>query len=865
MKRGLTVALIAALWLSGCGRRKIFWPVLAGLGDACRDTMDCREPLACDASGTCQPTHAVPLGGACVLSADCVAGAYCARGLCAPAGEGVAGETCTSTAECQSELSCVFVGFGGTCVAGGDGDLGDFCTTTADCVSALVCDPQSRTCQVTWPAPAGTACQYDDQCAPALGYLCLPSVTDPSTRVCRGVGPDETPVPVWAGASCPGEMSGAFRVLFNVPGAGGEDFFSLPFPNDIRLEGGKVDLTGFPRPPLYAVPADLISRFVQAIQAEQTGFGPNQTVFLRTSQRPLFCAAGCASTSSCAAGCMGQGEPGRSMYVVDLTTGGFGGYVWQASTGNLPYICGTWIALTAGFGSPWLPGHTYAVFVHSRIKSESGAMMVQDADFAAMLGTTQPGEARLQDAWLAYQPLRDWLAASPTYPTGDVAAGTVVAGADLGGAALFTVRDPTAVMVALGDAVAAAGPFAVADLADCDVASPPASCAASSAAFAEIQGTIALPIYQQGTAPYDTDGGGIAWDGSVVTEQGRVAVRFSLAVPAGSTPAGGWPLVVYAHGTGGDFQTHLSDGVAARFAGATPAAAVLGIDQVAHGPRRGASATGSDLLFFNFLNPPAAKGNVLQAAADQLSLLAAVGDLATAIAALPNRSDFAFDATRVTFLGHSQGATAGVLAMARAAGTGAAVFSGAGGGLLTTLGAKTSPYDLPTILKLVLADRTIGDPWTHPALSLIQGYLEEADPVNYGRHLASAPLAGSVGKHVLVVAGVGDTYTPNETTRNLARRLSAPSAGISFALKGGQGLYIDDGGTGFGTPLATPPVQGNFLDRGADRTLAVSVHAPPAGSDGHFVLFDVDKAGARAAAFLGDYLADPTAVPTVIE
>ena len=92
-------------------------------------------------------------------------------------------------------------------------------------------------------------------------------------------------------------------------------------------------------------------------------------------------------------------------------------------------------------------------------------------------------------------------------------------------------------------------------------------------------------------------------------------------------PAGGWPLVVYAHGTGGSFRSHVPEGVAANLAGATSIRgvttpmAVLGIDQVETGTRRGASTESPDNLFYNFANPAAARGNPIRAAADQASLL----------------------------------------------------------------------------------------------------------------------------------------------------------------------------------------------------------------------------------------------------
>ena len=42
--------------------------------------------------------------------------------------------------------------------------------------------------------------------------------------------------------------------------------------------------------------------------------------------------------------------------------------------------------------------------------------MSQDADFVAMLDGTRSADVRLQAAWDAYQPLRDWLANNPIYP-----------------------------------------------------------------------------------------------------------------------------------------------------------------------------------------------------------------------------------------------------------------------------------------------------------------------------------------------------------------------------------------------------------------------------------------------------------------
>jgi hypothetical protein len=252
-------------------------------------------------------------------------------------------------------------------------------------------------------------------------------------------------------------------LLFKLPAAGNEDFFSLPFPNDIRRKDGHVDVSGFPTPPSYAVPADLVGAYVSAINSSQTDFGPNQTVFMRFSQWPLKCEAGCAANNSCAAGCFGTGEPEQIIYVVDITDPANDAfspiwYGWVASSGQTPYLCPNWLAVVPQYRSGWVPGHTYTVFVHSRLRGKDGDAMVQDADFAALLSTTAPSEAVALSAWNAYAPLRAWLAANPTYPKANAGDPDVpVVASDLGGATVFTIGVPSRVLEAMATTIAEIG------------------------------------------------------------------------------------------------------------------------------------------------------------------------------------------------------------------------------------------------------------------------------------------------------------------------------------------------------------------------------------------------------------------------
>src|SRR5690606_10937535 len=149
---------------------------------------------------------------------------------------------------------------------------------------------------------------------------------------------------------------------------------------------------------------------------------------------------------------------------------------------------------------------------------------------------------------------------------------------------------------------------------------------------------------------------------------------------------------------------HIRPEVAGALATATPQFAVLGIDQVQHGPRRGDSTESPEVLFFNFINPDAARGNPLQGAADQLSLyrFAAALDLT---AQESGGEAIRIDATRILFFGHSQGSTHGSLMLPLSQYAGA-VLCGNGGSLVHALLTKTNPVNLAGALPLVLQDPT---------------------------------------------------------------------------------------------------------------------------------------------------------------
>jgi hypothetical protein len=215
----------------------------------------------------------------------------------------------------------------------------------------------------------------------------------------------------------------------------------------------------------------------------------------------------------------------------------------------------------------------------------------------------------------------------------------------------------------------------------CEDATGRGACHAQNGDFVEIHGHIALPMFQSGTPPYEQpqDGGGIALSAAGTPKvQGHANVCFALSIPKSNPPTAGYPLLLVAHGTGGAFSDPMGgSGVAAWAAHATTPSAVLAIDMPSHGSRRGDSTRPPEDLFFNFMNPAAARGNALQGAADlmSLSLFAPVG---IPEASSPTGKAISFDASRVALYGHSQGATHAALMLAHESRIRAVLLSGVG-------------------------------------------------------------------------------------------------------------------------------------------------------------------------------------------
>lgn len=844
-------------------------PAGKGVGASCQTDGECRVGLKCEV-GLCAPAGTQVIGQDCVIGPECVPNAFCGpkficvgphtydedadcesdsecisdvdpNARCVPkpstpsepipnecqkAGEKHDGEVCSFDKHCAPGLFCQYKGLVGVCATGGDGDYAASCTEASDCFTGLVCGP-------------GDSCMSLIEAVESWD---------------------------WEGAQCetPDEIKP--RLHFEVPPPSGvlSEFYRLPFPNDIRMGNGKVT-AGHATPGRGPLDIDPVERMLQAANTEMTGFGTSPTIFFRFSTRLDFDSVDFTYDDT---------DPNLRLINIDPESEQYKqpkGYVWSASDGRGRFMCFNWLTLKPHADDPLNPSTTYAGLIMKSVRAclesdtEGGPNcaagspeFAQDSDFQAMLSDTKPADSNLAAAWDKYAKLRQYLKDEG------------IAKTDVVGAAVFTTVAATEVMSKARPAIRNLPAPVPSNAVVCgpgvespcgEVGNEKRVCNTTSEHFVEVQGTLSIPIFQEGTPPYldPSDGGRIKLGPGGIPQIVRTEdVCFSLTIPkAEKPPAEGWPVVLYAHGTGGTFRSAVLDGTATNLALADASAngtgiATLTIDGSMHGPRRN-STLDPEHLFFNFANPAAARGNVMQGAMDYLALVHFVETHQGLIAGVAAT----FDPLRIGFLGHSQGATIGPLFTAFEPSLGAVVLSGAGSGLVRSILNKTSPVDIRSGVAAALQE----DPGeTHPVMSIIQQLFDETDTVNYARLLTKSPPADvKPASNLLVVYGQGDTFTPPETTRLLVDVLGIPAvmpvldvdpdqpfAGYFKDFESEEDRVVD-------APLGPVyPVQGELI------TAGMVMHAPD-GYDGHFVLFNNPGPAKQVREFFATYFKTGTA------
>jgi len=602
-------------------------------------------------------------------------------------------------------------------------------------------------------------------------------------------------------------------------------FFDLPWPTDVRRGAdGFIDVRDFPNP---RGPTSTLGAYLEALSTRLTGYGTNGGAYLRFSDSvdPLSLPEDAAASMT----------PEASVFILDLEDGTRHPATVTYQDTETIYWAAHSVAVRPVWGRPLRPARSYAVVVTRGVRPPLGEFL-RDDDLVALVDGG--GDATVEAARAVYGPALDAIEAAGT-PRDDVLS-----------LAVFTTQDPTAELAAIRDWMLDEYPMPVApDMTWRWIPPEPGE------NFQACEGRYNSPIFQNGVSPYEEVGSGeIVVEDGVPVVAGEYEARFMLTVPNTPMPPDGYPIVLYAHGTYGDYETFVQNGVAGLLAEA--GYAVIGIDQVLHGERN-PTMFSEDVLFFNFLNPMAARNNNRQAALDvvQQARFAATVDIPERIIGAVDGVPRTFDANRMYVYGHSQGGLNLPLFLAIDDTTKGGFLSGAGGLLSISVIEKTEPRPIATLVQLFLvlpgssAEVALdmeSFSYDHPVLSLLQAWIDASDGVNYGPLIFDEPREGFAPKSVMMTGGQMDTQTTANANAALAASIRAPvMQPVANRIEANRVSGIE--------PVSAP-VTGNVA--GGQATAAL-LQFP---SDGHFVAFTNDILQARIQSFFASF-AD--GVPTI--
>ena len=630
----------------------------------------------------------------------------------------------------------------------------------------------------------------------------------------------ETQLDEMAGETVAGEPNQTLSVqaLFEVSSVAYETSLGMvPFPHDLyRDENGFLKLDGFPNQ------SGVLAKLVDELESTNQGFGTTSGFFVGFSEQinlDILPSDGGESI---------RDDAVISLIDIDPNSPELGRrwpIYWKYFDEESRFLSAHTLSIRLLEGIALRPKTKYALIVSDRLASPSPQM-------TQMLDQVEPSDANLIPIWRLYDPLRTWLNDQTEQ------------GPSIASASVFTTQDPVSELFEMRNYVHSLPTPEVRDLESLGVQRGIVN-------YEIFVGRYTAPRFQEGDIPYKTEGGGIVFgeDGKPVI-QGEEDLRFSLSIPEGDMPEGGWPIVLYAHGTGGNYQSFYRQEVALSLA--KKGIAVISIDQIHHGERDAGLCDGGvdysqcvSLLFFNFLVPKAGRDNVRQSAIDYVSLLRLVQGLEVPADTSDLEQASRFNPNKIMFMGHSQGGLNGSLFLAIEPQVLGGVLSGAGSNIAISLEQKTKPFDVNQLVKLTLgfsANQTL-DRWD-PSLTLLQSYIEPGDCSNFARFWFHQPPQGYAPKSVLMTIGLRDEYTPPDTNFALAvagrlpliEPIAQPIAALEF-------LGINNAGI--------PPIAANVNDGNA--TAGLTQYA----NEGHFLIFDLPSAKERYSKFLKELATRP--------
>lgn len=622
----------------------------------------------------------------------------------------------------------------------------------------------------------------------------------------------------------------------------GTDFFDVPFPDDVRTDGGNFEAVFSSWPGAEA--RELTRLWFSTADRLLDGWGLSGAVFAYFSD-PID-----ASTlpEDADASVDFDGEI-PSVFLVDVDPdsehrGEVFPITCQFREAPGSYHPEHQLGCISPFGMVRRPNTTYALVVTDRVLDTEGDPVVPDEPMARLL---RGEELSLDDATVdpaGYEAVLDTvetLGAEPDSVTSAV---------------LFTTGDPSERLrtVAQWYRELPTPEF------DPD---PGLTVVDTYEEFAVVEGRYDVPVIQQGARPYASppEGRIIFDDQDAPTMVDEQTIRFYLTIPRSAAGDDGYPALLYLHGSGGRAEQLMHRGARPdedvpppEGTGPGGVVAEYGIAGFAadfnlHGMRHDPPDT-TGLQFYNLLsNPAATVDNFLIGAAEiglHARLLEAMDVDIDRVDGLrevmPEEAGrIHFDAEAFAAMGQSMGSTIGLPGLTVDSTIDAGVFSGAGGLLITVALEATEPIPVGDTLQVVLgyADEEPFDRYD-PVLNAIQHVWDLVDPVAHGPFLVDEPHDGIEPTHALQHSGLEDGYFSPESRAGFSTAMGAELVEPVYEPEAFELMRW----RGFGDPLELP------AGANRDGTTALVAQYEPRVLDGHHVAFQRDDAKAQYACFV---------------
>jgi hypothetical protein len=620
------------------------------------------------------------------------------------------------------------------------------------------------------------------------------------------------------------------------PGGGPERFYDFPFPSDIRLIDGRPDLASYPNPGDIKLLADLVP-----LGEGREGWSLTSASYFRfTAPLPAL-----VETEVFVG-------PDADILMIDIDADsperGKLIPVVARTIADDDYAPANVLAVAPVPGFVLAGNRQYATVIRESLGDAEGEELgVPGALRKLRRGQALEGDegARVTDL---YAPLWETLEQSPI-DAEEVAAATV-----------FTTGDVVSSLADLSEKVrerfsVSLGPLQV-DPDDGD-----------HERFCELVGTVSFPQFQTGAPPFQA-GGVFETDAEGLPVLQRMEdAEFVITLPKGPMPAGGYPLTLYFHGSGGLSQQvvdrgriEVAGGTERKGEGPAYVLAPHGFATVGSAlpvnPERLEGA--SDYEYLNLNNLASLPFTFAQGAIEQRLLLDALlgAEIPPSAVAgctgleLPvGETGYRFASEKVVAMGQSMGGNYTSIVGAIDPRVRAVVPTG-GGGLwhyyILSIGVVP---DAKGLFSVVLRTPQEELTFLHPALQLLNLAWEMAEPMVYMRRLGQDPLPEHPSRPIYQPVGEGDSYFTTEIYDAAALASGNTQAGEEVWASMQENLALDDR-----DGLVPYPVRGNLEGPEGDYTGAIVQYEGDGIHDPHSIYTQLDSVKHQYGCFLQSFV-----------